>query len=365
MRTFKVKYGIIPAVMFIGLTIALRSGVFSQDKATVQDTGKALTVKVMEAQYTDTVPKLSLTGSIESQTTAIVSAKLAGRIEEVLVQEGQYVRAGDPLVRLESVELANAVRTARDAVAKAQINYEFAQTDYNRYKKLYEIGAAPQQQMEAAEVKLKTAEADLSSARANLGNAEQQYGYGVITAPVDGVIANKTATVGQVVTPGAALMAVENIGQVYAVVHVEQKDLARVQVGQKAAVTVDAYPAENFAGVVEIMNPEAGSANRMFRTKVKLDNGDMALKPGMFAKVSLATGDAVQLLTVPQAAVIQKQGLYYVFREENGQVKRCPVEIGELTGEAIEIKAGLEAGDRVVVSNVGQLKDGDAVRISE
>lgn len=365
MRAFKLKYGIIPAVMFIGLTIALRSGVFSQDKATVQNPDKALTVKAAAAQYNTAVPKLLLTGSIESQTSAVVSAKLAGRIEEVLVQEGQYVHAGDPLVRLESVELANAVRTARDAVTKARINYDFAQTEYDRYKKLYEIGAATQQQMEMAEVKVKTAEADLSSAQASLGNAEQQYGYGVIVAPVNGVIANKTATVGQVVSPGAALMAVENIGQVYAVVNVEQKDLARVQVGQTAEVTVDAYPGKIFAGTVEIMNPEAGSANRMFRTKVKLDNEETALKPGMFAKVSLATGDAVQLLTVPQAAVIQKQGLYYVFRAENGQVKRCAVEIGELSGDTIEIKAGLEAGDIVVVSNVGQLKDGDTVRISE
>lgn len=365
MKGFKLKHWIVPVVLFIGVTVVLRMGVFSNEKAPVQNMDNALNVKVVEAQYANAVPKLMLNGSIEGQTTATVSAKLSGRIEQVLVQEGQQVQAGDTLIKLENIELANTVRTARDAVTKARINYDFAQTDYNRYKKLYEIGAAAQQQMEMAEVKVRTAEADLSSAMANLGNAEQQYGYGVIAAPVDGVIANKTATVGQVVSPGAALMVVQNISQVYAVVNIEQKDLGRVQIGQRAEVTVDAYPDKVFNGTVEIMNPEAGSANRMFRTKVKVDNTDASLKPGMFTKVELATGDAVQILTVPQAAVIQKQGLYYVFTVEDNKAVRHQVEIGEITNETIQIQTGLQPGDKVIVSNVGQLKDGVVVRVVE
>lgn len=365
MKGFKLKYWAIPVVLFIGLLVAFKSGAFSSEKNQQQAVNAGLNVKVADAQYINAVPKLMLNGSIEGQTSATVSAKISGRIEQVMVSEGQQVKAGDPLAKLESVELANTVRTAGDAVTKAQVNYDLALTDYNRYQKLYSQGAVSQQQLDTAAAKLKIAEADLSTAVSSQSNAQQQYGYGILTAPVDGVVANVTATVGQVVSPGAALMVVQDINQVYAVVNIEQKDLALVKPGQKAEVNVDAYGERTFAGTVDLMNPEAGSGNRMFRTKVKIDNADGALKAGMFAKVQLATGDAVQTLVVPQAAVIQKQGLYYVFTIENDKAVRHQVEIGEVTGEVIQVKAGIEAGAKVAVTNVSQLKDGETVRIAE
>jgi len=365
MKGFKLKYWTIPVVIFVGLFLLFRSGTFSSGKAQVQINNSQVQVKVAEAQLVNTVPNLMLNGSIEGKTSAIISAKLAGRIEQVLVQEGQHVHAGDPLARLESVELANSARTAQDAVTKAQVNYELAMTDYNRYQTLYAQGAISQQTLDTAEAKKRIAQADLSSATNSQSSAVEQYGYGVITAPVDGVVANVTATVGQVVAPGAALMAVQDISQVYAVVNIEQKDLSLLKIGQKADVTVDTYGSRVFGGIVDQINPEAGTGNRMFRTKVKIDNSDGALKAGMFSKVQLATGDAVQILTVPQGAVIQKQGIYAVFTIENDIAVRHQVEIGTATGEVIQIKSGLQPGSKLAISNVSQLKDGDVVKIVE
>lgn len=365
MKGFKLKYWIIPIIIFIGLVGVFHSGVLSSGKNQIQNNTAGVNVKTAEAQYINTVPKLILNGSIEGKTSATISAKLAGRVERVMVQEGQHVSAGDALAKLESVELANSVRTAQDAVTKAQINYDLAVTDYNRYQALHAQGAISQQTLDTAEAKKRTALADLSSASNNQSNAEQQFAYGVITAPVDGVVANVTVTVGQVVSPGTALMVVEDIGQVYAVVNVEQKDLGLVKQGQPAEVVVDTYADKVFSGTVEMINPEAGSSNRMFRTKVKIDNADNALKSGMFSKVQLATGDAVQILTVPQAAIIQKQGIYYVFAIENNKAVRHQVQVGMVIGDHIEIKSGIQPGDRLAVSNVSQLKDGDAVQIAE
>ncbi len=364
MKGFKLKYWLVPVLLVIGLTLVFRSGAFSKEKVQPQaDSGVA--VRVADVQYTQVVPGLSLNGSIEGRTSATISAKIAGRIEEVLVEEGQPVKAGDPLVRLENVELTNSVRTAEDAVTKAQVSYDLAVADYNRYQTLYDKGAVSQQQLDTAMAKLKSAQADLSSAVAGRNNAAQQLGYGVITAPVDGVVANKTATVGQVVSPGSALMVVQDISQVQAVVNIEQKDLGQVKVGQKAQVRVDAYGDRVFEGTVDGMNPEAGSASRMFRTKIKLDNADGALKAGMFAKIELATGEPVAVLTVPQAAVIQKQGLYYVFTAEDGKAVRHQIEIGKADQDSIQIKSGLQQGDKAVISGVNQLKDNEAVKVTE
>jgi membrane fusion protein (multidrug efflux system) len=365
MKGFRLKYWIVPIVLLIASFVVFRSGVFSSGKTQLQTNTTEVNVKVAAAQYVNTIPKLMLNGSIEGKTSATISAKLAGRIEQVMVQEGQQVKAGDPLAKLESTELANSVRTAQDAVSKAQVSYDMAVRDYNRYQTLFDQGAASQQTLDSAEAKKRIAQADLSSAVNSQSDAEQQYGYGVITAPVDGVVANVTATVGQVVSPGAALMVVQDISQIYAVVNVEQKDLGMIKQGQPAEVTVDTHPEKVFEGTVEMINPEAGSTNRMFRTKVKVENTDGALKSGMFSKIQLVTGDAVQILTIPQVAIIQKQGIYYVFIVENDKVTRRQVEVGATSGDGIEIKSGLQPGEKLAVSNVSQLKDGDVVKIVE
>ncbi len=363
MNRMKPKYWIVPVILVIAVTLAVRSGVFAFGKNEAKAVDIGLSVKVVEAEYVDAVPSLLFNGSVEGKTAATVSAKIAGRIEQVLVEEGQAVKAGDPLIKLEAVELANSARQAGDAVGKAQINYELALNDYNRYQRLFDKGAISEQQLDNIRAKLKTAQADVSSAKATQSSAEQQYGYGIISAPVDGVVANKNATIGQVVSPGAALMVVQDIDQVYAVVNVEQKDLGRVKVGQKANITVDAYPDKVFAGTVDIMNPEAGSASRMFKTRIKIDNAGAELKPGMFAKVELTTGDSVPVLTVWQSAVVQKQGLYYVFTAENGKAVRRQIEIGEVTGSTIVVKSGLEPGAQVIVTSTNRIKDGDAIRV--
>ena len=364
MKRWKPKYWVIPLVILVGVTLLFRSGVFAGNKEQAKVTDSGISVKVAEANYIDTVPSLTSNGTLEGQTSATISAKISGRVEQVLVQEGQAVKAGDPLIKLETVELNNSARQAGDSVRKAQVNYELALNDYNRYKRLTDIGAVSEQQLDNAKAKLKSAEADLSSATANQSSAEQQYSYGVISSPVDGVVANKSVTVGQVVSPGAALMVVQDINQIYAVINVEQKDLGRVKIGQKANITVDAYPDKVFSGVVEVMNPEAGSASRMFRTKIKIDNAGGDLKPGMFANVQLVTGDSVQVLTVPQAAVVQKQGMYYVFTLENGKAIRKQIEIGEVTGSTIAIKSGIEPGEQVIITSVSRIKDGDVVRVA-
>ncbi|MDF2569227.1 MAG: mdtA 3 [Sporomusa sp.] len=364
MKKIKTKHVIMLLVLLVSVTFVVHQGVYAGDKSQAGNMETLLSVKVVQAEYTDSVPTLAFNGSLEGRTSATVSAKIAGRIEEVLVQDGQHVKAGDPLVRLEAVELANSARQARDAVRKAEVNYEIALNDFHRYQTLYDKGAVSEQQLDNARGKLKTAEADLSSAKANQSSAEQQYGYGVIHSSVNGVVANATATIGQVVSPGAALMVVQDINQVYAVVNVEQKNLGIVKLGQKAVVTIDAYPDRTFEGVVEVMNPEAGSASRMFRTKIKIDNTNNDLKPGMFANVRLITGDSVKTLTVPQSAVVQKQGIYYVFTVENGKAVRHQIEIGEVTGSTIEVKSGLEPGSQVISTSVNRIKDGDSVRVT-
>ncbi len=366
MQGFKLKYWIVPVILAAAMMAAAKTGLFTPGNSQKQVLVTTVTsVTVENAQVMTKVPKLSLTGSVEGETSAVISAKIAGRIEQILVEDGQPVAAGQSLIRLESVELANSVRSGADAVERARANYENVATDYKRYQMLYAQNAVSRQVLDGMETKVRVAQADLSSAQAVLNTAEQQYAYAVVTAPVSGVAANRTAVIGQVVAAGAPLMTVENIGQVYAVVNIEQKDLGVVRAGMDAEITVDAYPDKVFAGKIEIMNPAAVASNRMYRTKIKVDNSQVLLKPGMFVKVGIATGKPVSVLAVPQSAIFQKQGLYYVYVLEEGKADRRQVEVGSVLGDFIEIKAGLADKAEVITSNVNKLKDGDAVQVGK
>ncbi|MBC8015000.1 MAG: efflux RND transporter periplasmic adaptor subunit [Sporomusaceae bacterium] len=361
----KIKYGLIPVVMVVGLLIAVKIGVLSFGHTkNVMTAPNVVSITAGEVMYMSVVPTLLLTGSIEGETTGIISAKIGGRIAEVLVEDGQQVSAGETLVRLESVELSNAVGIARDGVNRLQANYENSAADYNRYKLLYEQKAIAKQQLDSAETKMKMAETELSSAYASLSNAQEQREYGAIKAPVNGVVANRTAVIGQVVSAGLPLMTIENIRQVYGVVNIEQKDMGALKTGLSAEIIVDAYPGQVFAGTVHIINPVAASSNRMFRAKIKLENVHDRLKPGMFVKAGIVLGPEIQSLFVPKNAVFQKQGLYYVYVIQNNKVVKQQFEVGIVKGDYIEVKTGLQAQMMIATSNINTLKDGDSILVT-
>lgn len=365
MNTAGLRRWAIPIVIIaLSLLAAKFSGIFGPTAEKAVTAPAAVTVTTAAAVYIAKTPKLTLTGSIEGETSVLISPKIAGRIERVAVQDGQRVAAGQELLALESVELTNAVRVNSDTVSRAAANYENIRADYNRYRTLYQQNAVSRQQLDSVETRLKVAETDLSSANAGLSSSQQQYAYASVLAPIPGVVANKSATIGQVVATGQQLMTLESIDQVYAVVNVEQKDMGVITIGLPAEITVDAYPGQVFGGTVQIINPAAAASNRMFRTKILIANGDYRLKPGMFIKAAIVTGGETKVLAVPRSAIFQKQGLYYVYTIDANTIKRRQVETGDVLGDFLEIKAGLAEKSAVITSNIANLKDGDTVTLA-
>lgn len=218
---------------------------------------------------------------------------------------------------------------------------------------------------EDAQTGLNLAEADTAAAAAAAANAEESLRGATVVSPFDGVVSNRNVTLGQMVSAGSSLMAVEDISSVYVVVNVEQKDLGRVKPGLPAEVTVDSFVSRGFAGVVEIINPSANKNARVFETKIKVGNGEGLLKPGMFASVQIKTGEEGEALVVPQNSLVSIQGMFFAFVAEGDRVKRQQVEIGQVIGQLVQIKSGLTAGQKIVVTNVNKLKDQDKIIISE
>lgn len=360
---YKWKLWLVPLMAVLVFGLFKGGNIWGQKKEASPD----IQVQTVATNAVATVKKeniLALTGSLGAFKETTISAKVAGRVSQVAVENGTAVAVGQSLVLLENQDAVNLLTINRAALKKAEASLDTARINYDRLKELYEGKAISKKDFESAETGLEVAEADASSAAAAVANAEESLRNTTIVSPLDGVVANRNINVGQVVSPGVTLMAVEDISSVYALVNIEQKDLGKINPGLQAIVTVDAYSDRKFPGVVEIINPVANKAARVFETKIKVDNEEHLLKPGMFAKVEIKTGEAQEVLAVPQNALTGKQGMYFVFLVEGDKVKRQQVEIGQIIDQLVEIKSGLSGGQEVVVTNVNKLKDQDRIKIA-
>lgn len=352
-----------------------------KDRSSVQASSQ-LQVKAVVAEPAVKVKKeilLELTGNVEPIRESVVSTKVAGRVAKVLVDDGDFVSPGQPLVLLEDTEYRNALDVnranldrARANLDRAQAGLELARSNYNRYKMLYDSGALSAKDYEAAQNSLVLAQAEVNAARADVNaasaavaSAQENLSNTSLRSPIGGVVSSCDVKVGQYVTPGLSLLKVEDISNVYAAVNIGQADIALVKKGLPAKVAVDAFGDRVFEGQVEVVNPVGDSSTRVFETRVKVPNGSHYLRPGMFVKVKISTGKVDDAIAVPQNALISSSGMYFVFVLEGNRVKRCQVEPGEVVGQLVEIKSGIKDGQKVVITDVNTLKDGDRVVVAD
>lgn len=358
---------IIPIAAVLAFGILKVGGKLAKDKSMENEQTESVfqTVVVEEATKTKMENTLSLTGTLEAFDEAPVSAKVAGRVSRVAVDNGDRVSAGQALVILEHTEYQNALASNQAALQKTEAVLTTARSDYNRFSELHKQGAVSNKDFEDVASALEVAEADVNSAAAAASIAEENLRNATIRAPLGGVVANRNVTVGQVLSQGVTLLTVADISSVYAVVNIEQENIAQVKPGLKASVTLDSYLGKTFAGVVDIINPIASKSSRVFETKIKINNKDGALKPGMFAKVEIKTGGVEEVATVPRDALTSSEGLYFVFIASDGKAVRRQVQIGRMIDQLVEVKSGIEHGQRVIVSNVNKLKDQDSIKIAQ
>lgn len=324
------------------------------------------TVQTVLVQDAALVPKdnyLDLYGSIGALNKTSVSAKVAGRVSEVLVKDGDAVAGGQALVRLEDQDYRNLLSTSRNTLTKAQLKLGDVQADYERYQKLLAAGAMSQQDVDKAKLAVEAAQADVNSAQIGVDNAQESLNNATVTAPFAGVVAARSVAVGQMVSAGLPLLSLEDVSSVYAIVNVKQEDLDKVKVGLPAQVIVDGDTQHPLTGVLSEISPVANPAARVFETKIKLNNRAGILKPGMFVKTRITTGVPTKVLAVSLAALSGQEGDYTLFVAEGNKARQRAVTIGSVFGDEIEITSGLKAGEKVIVTNVNKLKDGDPITV--
>lgn len=322
----------------------------------------ALTVTVVEPQRSTLALTLPANGNIAAWQEASVGAEGQGlRLAEVLVNVGDAVRKGQLLASFASDLPAADLAATRAAVAEAEAARSAAAADAARARELQPSGALSAQQVQQYLTAEASTKARVESLRAQLKSQELRLAQTRVLAPDAGIISARAATVGAVVPPGIELFRLIRQGRLEWRAEVPAGELHRLQPGQVARLTGPAGQAVQAR--VRMVGPTVDAATRNGLVYVDLPAGGHGFKPGMHARGQFEFG-ASQALTLPQAAVVLREGFAYVFRlGAQNKVAQVKVAVGRRVGDRVEITSGLDAGAKVVASGGGFLADGDTVRV--
>lgn len=313
------------------------------------DADSPIPVEVRVATRGDVQAVHSGTATLEAFAEAVVVAKVAGEVVDILVEEGDTVVAGQELARLDGARLRLEVERNRANVARLE-------QEYRRNVELHEKGLLSTGAFEGMRHELNALNAALSLARLDLA-------YTRIRAPIDGVVAERMIKKGNTIGVNESVFRVTTLDPLLAYLHVPERDFNKLHAGLPAAMRVDALPGRRFAGAIARISPVVDAATGTFKVTVEVDDPDGALKPGMFGRIAIVYDTRNDAILVPRAAIVDDQTDPAVFVVDGDVVARKPVMTGYPAGDRIEIRQGLTGTESVVVVGQSGLKDGGKVEV--
>jgi multidrug efflux system membrane fusion protein len=303
---------------------------------------RPLSVAVTHPYYGPAVQAVYATGTVEPAIMMPIAPRLGARLVALAVDEGDIVKKGQVLARLESDDLTNTV-------AQLAAQEEFARRQYLRYQALVKGGIVARQTFEQAKANYEAASAATRAARA-------QIGYMTLSAPSDGRIIKRDGEVGQFLPVNQPLFWLSCLTPLRISAEVDEEDIALVEVGQEVLIRADAFPGQTFHGHVQQVTPKGDSVARSYRVRIAFD-GPSPLKVGMTSETNIITRRTAHALLVPAAAVTGDA----VWTVVDGHLVHRAVRTGVTGKDAIEIKNGLSASDTIAVDPDPGFIDGQRV----
>ena len=371
-RGARIAAAVVALVIAVIAGIALTRGDQAAEsaKGDGKGDGKAATSRpalsvVITTPRADQWPQLiTANGNITAWQEAVIGPEISGsRLTEVLVNVGDYVKKGQLLARIAPETVAAELAQTRAAVAEAEATLAEARANADRARQIQASGALSTQQINQYQTAAQTALARLNAAKARVQADELRLAHARVVAPDDGVISARTATVGSLAQQGQELFRLVRGGRLEWRAEVTATDLARVRPGMAATLTSPAGAL--IQGRVRTIAPTVDPQTRTAIVYVDLPPSALAAgaRAGMFARGQFEL-TASGALTLPQTAVLLRDGFNYVYRvEPDNRVTQVKVEVGRRIGERVEIIEGVTPEMRVVESGVGFLADGDIVRV--
>ncbi|MFL5351405.1 efflux RND transporter periplasmic adaptor subunit [Archangium sp.] len=305
-----------------------------------------------------------LSGTLQARRAAAMRSEVQGAVVEMAVEQGQEVKKGQLLARIEDTTLRNQLIAARTAVRLAHNSLQVARAEEERNRKLSDAGVITRRELERAVLAHYQAQAQLSEAEARLALAQQQLSRTHLRAPFDGVVSERHASAGDIVQPGAPLYTVIDPTSLRLEASVPASQLNLLEPGVRVDFNVSGYGERTFAGRIERINPAVDPATGQVRLYVTLPNTEQTLLTGLSAEGRVAALQR-QALAVPVSVVDTRNEPPVVLRVKNGRVERVPVTLGmtdALAGQ-VELRSGVQQGDVLLRGSAKDLAVGTRVQV--
>lgn len=318
---------------------------------------KKVPVEVVDAESRDLRSSIVSTSAVDSRHAVDIVAEIPGIVVNLDVEQGDSVKKGQRLARVQREELNLGVENAASNVARLE-------REVARLEPLFEKGIVSQQAYDEAAYRLQTAQAEAKRARTASDDMR-------VTSPIDGVVAIRHVNIGQQVATGTPLFRVVDPDDLIVEVNLTEQALGKVFEGQASYITSDALSNREFSGTVERISPVVDPRTGTVRVTIDLDESSAdgadagspapKLRPGMFVKVNVVTSERPGVVAIPRRAVVDVEGRNRVFVVTGETVERREVELGIAEGSMVEVIDGIEVGEDVVVLGQDGLKDGTPV----
>jgi membrane fusion protein (multidrug efflux system) len=305
-----------------------------------------------------------ITGSIQPERRADLRAEVPAVVLQVVKDNGEHVRRGDLLVRLDDTAIRDSLMSAEASARAAAQSYDQAQRQLERLKTLRASGMTSMQALDEAEVRRNNAQSEVSAAKSRAATARQQMARTAVRAPFDGVVSDRKVSNGDTAQIGKELIKVIDPSSLRFEGFVPADKIAAVKVGQEVSFSINGYPGQVFTGKISRIDPAANPTTRQVAVMASFAGGKLPAVAGLYAEGTVAA-TSTDGLTVPEASVVRVGDAASVWRVKNGTMQKATVTLGARDirrGEFVVTK-GLDAGDQIVRNPGSTLKDGQKVAL--
>jgi len=301
-------------------------------------------VEVTVASSKDVPEESTYSASVQPYATNNIMPQTGGRIRKINVEVGDYVTKGQVLAEMDRLQLE-----------QLELQIQNDKNEYARLKSLYEEGGVSQSDFEAAELGYKVRESNYQNTLENT----------ILRSPITGYVTARNFDVGDMFSMSGPLFTVQQVVPVKLLVGISESEYTKIKKGDSVTLNVDALPGRSFTGKVERLYPTINAATHTFNAEVQVGNSDRALRPGMFARVTVNYGTNHRVV-VPDQCIVKQEGTgqrFVYLLKDDGTVSFVPVGIGRHIGAEYEITEGLSDGDVVVLKGQATLRDGIKVNV--
>ncbi len=347
----KSNYQYLIITVFLG--ILLEGSSCSKSKAVSKvEEKEVFPVRVIQVERGNIESKIAYLGNLEAYKEVQVYSTIPTRITELKADVNDYVNEGDILATVDNVKIEQGVLQSEAAVQSAQAQYDNMKTEWQRIQKLYEQNAVSKSQYDAVRTQKEAAEAMVNQVKAGMKSAKEQLKDSYIKAPISGIISVRNYNVGDQTSPQFPAFSVVQMRKIKIMIDIVEAQISQIKEGQKAYIKVDTYPGEVFIGKVDKKYPTINPMTRTVKCEIVIDNANLRLKPGGFARVEIVVDQHQDVLVIPKHSIIEKTSLEYLggeIRNNRIIVDKYVFVVQDSLALMREIKTGLESDDRVEV----------------